>query len=74
MTALDANAESKPSATLIVTNAAVYTEDKKQPKAEAEVACVIVEPVAANMGLVPPEPQFLAGLRAACDAVGALLI
>lgn len=35
MAALVANAESKPSATLIVTNAAVYTVDKQQPKAEA---------------------------------------
>jgi glutamate-1-semialdehyde 2,1-aminomutase len=39
-----------------------------------DVACVIVEPVAANMGLVPPAPGFLEGLRAACDAAGALLI
>lgn len=38
------------------------------------VACVIVEPVAANMGLVPPAAGWLAGLRAACDEVGALLI
>jgi predicted amidohydrolase YtcJ len=35
MAALGANAQSKPSATLIVTNAAVYTVDKQQPKAEA---------------------------------------
>jgi hypothetical protein len=35
MASLDANAESKPSATLIVTNAVVYTVDKQQPKAEA---------------------------------------
>src|SRR5207247_265050 len=35
MATLDANAESKPSATLIVTNAAVYTVDRQQPKAEA---------------------------------------
>src|ERR1700758_2047822 len=35
MAALDANAQSKPSATLIVTNAAVYTMDKQHPKAEA---------------------------------------
>src|SRR5881396_1968227 len=35
MATLDANAESKPSATLIVTNAAVYTVDKQRPKAEA---------------------------------------
>ena len=40
----------------------------------AEAACVIVEPVAANMGLVPPEPGFLEGLRRACDQAGALLI
>src|SRR4030095_7023423 len=35
MAALDTNAQPKPSATLIVTNAAVYTVDKQQPKAEA---------------------------------------
>ena len=35
MAAVDANAQPKPSATLIVTNAAVYTVDKQRPKAEA---------------------------------------
>jgi glutamate-1-semialdehyde 2,1-aminomutase len=44
------------------------------PEITEDVACVIVEPVAANMGLVPPVPGFLEGLRAACDAAGALLI
>ena len=44
------------------------------PSLGPEVACVIVEPVAANMGLVPPAPGFLAGLREACDRVGALLV
>jgi glutamate-1-semialdehyde 2,1-aminomutase len=44
------------------------------PEVGDDVACVIVEPVAANMGLVPPAPGFLDGLRAACDAAGALLI
>jgi glutamate-1-semialdehyde 2,1-aminomutase len=44
------------------------------PDVADDVACVIVEPVAANMGLVPPEPGFLEGLRAACDRAGALLI
>ncbi len=44
------------------------------PTLEDDVACVIVEPVAANMGLVPPVDGFLAGLRAECDRVGALLI
>jgi glutamate-1-semialdehyde 2,1-aminomutase len=44
------------------------------PELSADVACVIVEPVAANMNLVAPQPEFLANLRAACDAAGALLI
>lgn len=39
-----------------------------------EIACVIVEPVAGNMGCIPPSPGFLKGLRAACDRHGALLI
>ncbi|MSQ30047.1 MAG: glutamate-1-semialdehyde-2,1-aminomutase [Dehalococcoidia bacterium] len=38
------------------------------------IAAVIVEPIAGNMGLVPPVEGYLAGLRAACDAAGALLI
>jgi glutamate-1-semialdehyde 2,1-aminomutase len=38
------------------------------------VACVIVEPVAANMGVVPPDPGFLEGLREACAGAGALLV
>lgn len=44
------------------------------PELDDRVACVIVEAVAANMGLVPPSPGFLEGLRAACDAAGALLV
>ena len=44
------------------------------PELDDQVACVIVEAVAANMGLVPPDAGFLEGLRSACDAVGALLI
>ena len=44
------------------------------PEIDEPTACVIVEPVAANMGLVAPAPGFLEGLRAACDAAGALLI
>ena len=38
------------------------------------LACVIVEPVAGNMGVVPPAQGFLEGLRALCDASGALLV
>jgi glutamate-1-semialdehyde 2,1-aminomutase len=39
-----------------------------------EVAAIIVEPVAGNMGVVPPAPGFLQGLRATCDTHGSLLI
>ncbi len=38
------------------------------------VACVIVEPVAANMGVVPPATGFLEGLREFCDERGVLLV
>ncbi|HEV8297330.1 MAG TPA: glutamate-1-semialdehyde 2,1-aminomutase [Acidimicrobiales bacterium] len=44
------------------------------PAIDESVAVVCVEPVAANMGLVAPAPEFLAGLRAACDRAGALLL
>ncbi|MBT8395976.1 MAG: glutamate-1-semialdehyde 2,1-aminomutase [Gemmatimonadetes bacterium] len=39
-----------------------------------EIACVIVEPVAGNMGCVPPGEGFLQGLRETCTANGAVLI
>jgi glutamate-1-semialdehyde 2,1-aminomutase len=39
-----------------------------------EIAAIIVEPVAGNMGLVLPEPDFLARLRELCDRHGCLLI
>jgi glutamate-1-semialdehyde 2,1-aminomutase len=38
------------------------------------LAAIIVEPVAGNMGVVPPEPRFLEVLRRLCDASGALLV
>ncbi len=41
---------------------------------DGEVAAVIVEPVAGNMGCIPPQPGFLEGLRHLCDTQGALLI
>ena len=43
------------------------------PELDETVAAVIVEPVAANMGVIAPQPGFLDGLRAECDRVGALL-
>jgi glutamate-1-semialdehyde 2,1-aminomutase len=38
------------------------------------LACIIVEPVAGNIGVVPPARGFLEGLRQLCDASGALLV
>jgi glutamate-1-semialdehyde 2,1-aminomutase len=38
------------------------------------LAAILVEPVAGNMGVVPPEPGFLETLRRLCDASGALLV
>jgi glutamate-1-semialdehyde 2,1-aminomutase len=38
------------------------------------IACIIVEPVAGNMGCVPPAPGFLEGLRQVCDQYGIVLI
>lgn len=43
-------------------------------QSEGETAAVIVEPVGANMGVVPPKEGFLKGLRSLCDKYGALLI
>ena len=44
------------------------------PTLDERTACVIVEPIAANMGVIAPVDGFLKGLRAECDRVGALLI
>ena len=44
------------------------------PELSGDEACVIVEPIAANMGLVPPAPGFLEGLRVECDRTGTVLI
>ena len=46
----------------------IFAQNKNQ------IACLIVEPVAANMGLVLPKDGFLKGLRDLCDEFGALLI
>lgn len=39
-----------------------------------QIAAIIIEPVAGNMGCVPPEPDFLEGLREMCTTQGAVLI
>ena len=44
------------------------------PELDSDVAAVLVEPIAANMGVIGPEPGFLEGLRAECDRVGAVLV
>ena len=51
--------------------ASVQTQFEGNP---GEIACVIVEPVAGNMGCVPPLEGFLEGLRALCTEEGAVLI
>jgi glutamate-1-semialdehyde 2,1-aminomutase len=43
-------------------------------KRGSDIACVIVEPVAGNMGLIPPEKGFLEGLRQITESNGSLLI
>ena len=43
-------------------------------EADGSIAALIVEPVAGNMGVVPPADGFLAGLREVCDEHGSLLI
>jgi len=43
-------------------------------EASSDIACVIVEPVAGNMGFVPATDEFLKGLRELCNKHGALLI
>jgi glutamate-1-semialdehyde 2,1-aminomutase len=40
----------------------------------ADIACIIVEPIAGNMNLIKPVPGFLEGLRSLCTQYGALLI
>ena len=51
-------------------------ESVKQCFADSKegIACVIIEPIAGNMGLVPAEEQFLKELRALCNEHGTLLI
>jgi glutamate-1-semialdehyde 2,1-aminomutase len=41
---------------------------------KADLAAIILEPIAGNMGCIPPQPGFLEGLRELCDRYGILLI
>jgi len=47
---------------------------KKCFENSSDIACIILEPIAGNMGFVPADEQFLQDLRALCDEHGALLI
>ena len=60
--------------TLLATYNDLASVEKCFADSEGGVACVIIEPIAGNMGLVPADERFLEGLRALCDAHGALLI
>jgi glutamate-1-semialdehyde 2,1-aminomutase len=51
-----------------------YNDPAAAAEALEGAAAMIVEPVAGNMGVVPPAPGYLAALRKACDRAGALLI
>ena len=46
----------------------LFEQNRKQ------IAAVFIEPIAGNMGVVPPQPGFLEGLRALCDREHALLV
>jgi glutamate-1-semialdehyde 2,1-aminomutase len=65
-----------PAATVADTRSARFNDldSVEASLSSGGMAAVIVEPVAGNMGLVPPEPGFLTGLRDLCDRHGALLI
>lgn len=60
--------------TLVAPYNNLETTEKLAETYREELAAVIVEPVAVNMGLVLPEVDFLKGLREVCDRHGALLI
>jgi glutamate-1-semialdehyde 2,1-aminomutase len=67
-----------PAATAAATTTLPYNDAGAVSRCFAEtgpeIACVIVEPVAGNMGCVPPVPGFLEALREACTRHGALLV
>ncbi len=60
--------------TLVARYGDIDDVDRCLREANGTVAAMIVEPVAGNMGCVPPPPGFLAALRERCDRAGAVLI
>jgi glutamate-1-semialdehyde 2,1-aminomutase len=65
-----------PGATVADTHVARFNDLElvEQAFSGGDIAAIIVEPVAGNMGVVPPEPGFLEGLRQLCDRHGAIFI
>ncbi len=63
-----------PAGATAATRLVPYNDLAAAETALAGAAAIIVEPVAGNMGVVPPAAGYLAGLRTACDRTGALLI
>jgi glutamate-1-semialdehyde 2,1-aminomutase len=79
--ALTLGTPSSPGVPQSVTAATALVHFNRLDDAEAvfqkfpgQIGCFIVEPVAGNMGVVPPADGYLAGLRALCDRHGALLL
>ncbi|MCB4746444.1 MAG: glutamate-1-semialdehyde 2,1-aminomutase [Sulfurovum sp.] len=60
--------------TLLATYNDLASVEKCFTDSEGGIACVIIEPIAGNMGLVPADEIFLEGLRTLCNTHGALLI
>lgn len=69
------NSPGVPKSVGILTRIARFNDlDSVRRVCDSQVAALIVEPVAGNMGVVPPEPGFLEGLRQITDKNGALLV
>lgn len=60
--------------TLLATYNDIASVEQCFEDANGDIACVIIEPIAGNMGLVPADELFLEQIRALCDAHGALFI
>ena len=60
--------------TLIANYNDLKSVEKIFDKNKNEIACVIIEPVAGNMGCIPPAKNFLESLRSICSSCGSLLI
>ena len=75
------NIQSVPGVTAAVANDtltapynAISAVEKLVSENPGEIAAIIVEPVAGNMGCIPPQPGFLEGLRKICSAEGIIFI